>query len=1144
MNSNAAVQRGTLALFVILSLAIINLSIASDFSANSFSTAESGSSNQQLNFTISNTDTQLNITQVNITLPLAFSFIPGSNTTSATATSFYNSSDNISWVNTTLSGFVENGTEEYFLFNVSVPSGTGEYNFTVSVLFTDGSSNTTNVTITVSDTTPPALSIYYPQNITYSTTSMWLNFTYTEINPDSCWYDYNGTNTSLASCQNQSFQALDGQTSVLVLYMNDTSGNLGSASVGFTVSTPPTNIIPVSPTPGNNSYINSAWVLVNVTFSETNPDSCVLDWNNQTNYTMTRNGTYCYRNVTGLSDGIYRYSIYVNDTYGNLGWNGTWTVKVERTAPYITINYPQNNSNITTGTLNINFTVTDSVASSMNCSLYMDGNSSYSYNNASVINATPDNYTHAGLTVGIHNITINCSDANYTGTSFASFGVYPDISIQSVTWNSTGSSFNDNRTTQGSNITVAVTIINTGDFNITSNATLLLKWDGYTNRVINGTYEIPAENLTSGSSHTVVFYDVINTTYVTSGYHTITAELSTNESEASLSNNTLTIGKTVGYNITVIDSYGWASWTNSSYPAKVDPGETVLFNVSITYANGDPVTDLNVSLNFTVSETSPNSSRSYTLSSSGNSSGYYWFNITAPSVTSGYIQTGIYNLRLNVTKGNYTGTSGLSFNLTAPRLGSSPSGLFDLDLQGGSSIYEIVNITVSNPGNKDASNVNVNYWASSGVSLSFVSWGHCWNITSLPAGSSNSTACIGIKVTATSTGTKHLYVNVTGRDADNRLYYNYADYTFTVSDSGNQSSSSDQSTQQTSASASTSTPSYSLDITNYQSNFEAVRGETITTSVTVKNTGNSTMTVKLSVNQPSLESITVAPTENSISSGGSATFSVEMKLPSDIELGEYIGTFKAYKSDDESVSKEKAFTISVVESIGNKSSATEKYNNYSALFNELKERLDAINNSGVFNESNLTLANSILNEILTLLSQANSSMSSGDYRTAETILETVRQKLEQASEELERLENEQKLLMSANMSGVWLWAFIIIIVAALSGFLYYTFFMQKGYHPQRGFRPTEPSGIADRVSSVIKTIKYSVGSRAESIKPAKMPTVKKEETSFAPKSVKNPYKEGYVSHAASEYSYKEGLFSRIKNRFRKKDKSQKRIWDY
>ncbi|RKY02241.1 MAG: hypothetical protein DRP54_02200 [Spirochaetes bacterium] len=1219
---------------------------ASNFSSQITNTTLESGTTEQLNFTVNNTDPQLNITEVNITLPSGFSFISESNQTSAADTSFYTVSPNLTWTNTTSSGFIQNGTEEYFLFNVSVPSGTGTYNFTLTVKFTDNSINSTNLTITVLDTIPPANIIPSPptpaNNSVINADYFEINITFTEVNPDTCilelnngtqanytmtmlgnyacyfnatnqsegihYYSvyindtsghtgWNGTwfvtldrqyplinlqspanNTVINSTRTPSFtfNVTDNLASLLscTLYLKNGTANaygtnssvLNDTSTTITANTPlingtylwwitcsdganenqseirnitidvddfpPTNIIPSPPTPANNSYTAKTWILINITFSEVNPDSCLLEWNNQTNYTMNINKTerYCWYNLTNLTDGIYTYSVYVNDTFGNLGWNGSWIAIIETTAPSVTITSPVNNTNISRSYINISFTATDAVAPTMNCSIYIDGNYSY---NASVANATPYSLIHTGLTPGTtHNITINCSDANYTATAFAVFGVYPDLAIESIIWNSTGVSPNDNRTTQGSKITITVTVNNTGDFNISNNVTLVLKWDGYTNRVINGTYEIPAESLTNGSKYTVIFYDVINTSYVTFGSHTITAEISTNESEATTSNNILNNETIVGYNITVINSYGWASWINSSYPAKVDPNEQVFFNISVTYANGEPATDLNISLNFEISETSPSSGRTYTLSATGNSSGYYWFNLTAPNLANGFIQPGIYTLKLNITKNNYTGISSLTFNLTAPRLGSNPIGLYDLDLQGGSSAYQIVNITISNTGNKPASNIEIKYWtdSNSGVTISLISWGHCWNITSLGAGKSNSTACIGIKVEATSTGTKHFYINVTGRDADSRLYYNYADYTFTVLDSGNQSTT--QTTDQTSTNQPSSSFSpYAIEITDYPSELIAHPGEWVLAKVKVKNTGNLSLTAKATVVVPYIESFTVTPEEKTLAIGEETEFTINMSIQSDIEVGNYIGTFKAYKKGNEDISDEKAFTLKIIPTNETIEEINSTLLNYFEEFESLKSLLESLKSEKEFeNNTNITKAKRLITEIEDLLKKANVSLTNKDYVTAQSLISLIGDKLN-ATKEL--LKPFQKIKGGTTVKGTseWLiWTLIIFIAIIVIFFVYYIFLSHKGYHPKYGYKPVKDSSeLIKRFTTRMKSLRITRKGASKS---------DKENIPSGPLA----YTGDYVKHRSLEYSYTKNFKERIKKFFKRE--KQKKLWEF
>ncbi|RLJ06662.1 MAG: hypothetical protein DRP16_04915, partial [Candidatus Aenigmatarchaeota archaeon] len=135
-----------LIVFLFLFISIVELVLytrAADMStAICPSTAYIPNSNQIINITVSNTDSNLNITKVNITIPAAFTFIEGSNQTTASQSTFSNTSIYLVWSNVTDEGIVENGSTAYFLFNVSLPDSEGIYNITITSTDTDSNINT------------------------------------------------------------------------------------------------------------------------------------------------------------------------------------------------------------------------------------------------------------------------------------------------------------------------------------------------------------------------------------------------------------------------------------------------------------------------------------------------------------------------------------------------------------------------------------------------------------------------------------------------------------------------------------------------------------------------------------------------------------------------------------------------------------------------------------------------------------------------------------------------------------------------------------------------------------------------------------------------------------------------------------------
>lgn len=93
------------------------------------------------------------------------------------------------------------------------------------------------------DTQPPGLSMASPVPAAYSSSSVSLTYTASDnVAVASCWYSLNsGTNTTLAGCANTTIAAAEG-ANTLILYANDTSGNINQTSAAFTFYPPASSI--------------------------------------------------------------------------------------------------------------------------------------------------------------------------------------------------------------------------------------------------------------------------------------------------------------------------------------------------------------------------------------------------------------------------------------------------------------------------------------------------------------------------------------------------------------------------------------------------------------------------------------------------------------------------------------------------------------------------------------------------------------------------------------------------------------------------------------------------------------------------------------------------------------------------------------
>ncbi|HEC89490.1 MAG TPA: hypothetical protein ENI44_02780, partial [Thermoplasmatales archaeon] len=164
------------------------------------------------------------------------------------------------------------------------------------------------------DVTPPTITISSPEwEHTYTTRIVWLNVSADE-DIDTWWYNLDD-NGNITFIPNITLNNLDDGYHAIIVYANDTAGNIGSSTVGFMVdATPPKSISNLSHTVGM-TWINWTW---------DNPNdedfSCVELYINGTYESCT---TREYLNKTGLQPSTeYTLSTRTRDIAGN--YNETW----------------------------------------------------------------------------------------------------------------------------------------------------------------------------------------------------------------------------------------------------------------------------------------------------------------------------------------------------------------------------------------------------------------------------------------------------------------------------------------------------------------------------------------------------------------------------------------------------------------------------------------------------------------------------------------------------------------------------------------------------------------------------------------------------------------------------------------------------
>lgn len=268
---------------------------------------------------ISDVGYSANVSQVNITLWGDFTFLSDSNGSDAREGtgknfSFSNTSTVLSWQN--LTDYINNGSRRnYFWFNATATTP-GTYNMTVSTL--NGTEFlSTNLTITVNDTTLPDISTILANNTSSSVVGLDINYTYSDNGvKDSCWYsnDTMTLNTTLTNCANiTSVNWSEGRHNVTI-WINDSFNNVNKTDLQFIIDVTNPGITISLDSRGQGS------IELSIALSDSLSGISEACSSSRTTATVTGSGTSQTLTESGLSCGSsYTYTLTCNDAAGNSG---------------------------------------------------------------------------------------------------------------------------------------------------------------------------------------------------------------------------------------------------------------------------------------------------------------------------------------------------------------------------------------------------------------------------------------------------------------------------------------------------------------------------------------------------------------------------------------------------------------------------------------------------------------------------------------------------------------------------------------------------------------------------------------------------------------------------------------------------------
>ncbi len=316
------------------------------------------------------------------------------------------------------------------------------------------------------DTTPPVVNLISPVP-GYITNASAINFSFNTTDDVSTFMNcsmyidgvLNQTNGSVSNGTTTVFpvSVIPDGIHLWNVTCKDQSGNLGaSATRNFTVDTH----VPVVSlnAPVSGALLNSSTVAFNFTavdnVSATMICALFRDGTQVGSNATTKNNTPTLISVS-TADGFHTWNVTCNDSANNTATSATRNFTVDTTAPVVTLNNPNNSTFFNVTTVNLNFTATDNLATSFTCSLILDGAANQS--NASVSNNTLTNWQVTGLAQGAHTWITNCTDSASNSGISQTRNFTVDTTAPTVTLNNPANSTFFNVTTVNLNFTATDT---------------------------------------------------------------------------------------------------------------------------------------------------------------------------------------------------------------------------------------------------------------------------------------------------------------------------------------------------------------------------------------------------------------------------------------------------------------------------------------------------------------------------------------------------------------------------------------------------------------------------------------------------------------------------------------------------------------
>ena len=326
-----------------------------------------------------------------------------------------------------------------------------------------GNSNTSEIRTVTVDTTAPTTNAtaVTDTGVAYSFNT-WTNSSYVNVTLScsdalaGCNVTQYCTDTSNVCTPSTTYstpvQIFTENTSYIRFRSNDSMGNLEttkSETIKIDTTAPTTNATAVDDTGSSytfNTWTNSSYVNVTLSCDDGSGSGCnVTQYCTDTSNVCTPNITYSAPvHISTENTSYIRFRS--NDTVGNLESTKSETIRIDTTAPTVTLVSPPDNNWTLDDPINFIFYYTNKEATA-NCKLYIDG--ILADTNATTQNNTNTTLQGSGVTEDNHTWQINCTDAVGNEGASAIRNIYVDRTKPSITLNSpaTGNYTSNNQPT-------------------------------------------------------------------------------------------------------------------------------------------------------------------------------------------------------------------------------------------------------------------------------------------------------------------------------------------------------------------------------------------------------------------------------------------------------------------------------------------------------------------------------------------------------------------------------------------------------------------------------------------------------------------------------------------------------------------------